>query len=76
MTPKLIVASTTDSLQDCVDVMAAKDIRHLPVAGSDGDVVGLISIKDIALSLSKERSAAIKNLQKLKTEKSMPIHDG
>ena len=56
--------------------MAAKDIRHLPVAREDGEVVGLISIKDIALALSNERSEAIRSLHQLKAEKSMPIHDG
>eukprot|EP00510_Aplanochytrium_minuta_P009771 CAMPEP_0184075630 /NCGR_PEP_ID=MMETSP0957-20130417/71234_1 /TAXON_ID=627963 /ORGANISM="Aplanochytrium sp, Strain PBS07" /LENGTH=160 /DNA_ID=CAMNT_0026378093 /DNA_START=168 /DNA_END=650 /DNA_ORIENTATION=+ len=72
---KLICASPTDSLQDCVDIMAIKDIRHLPVSQSDGEVVGLLSIKDIARAFSNERSTVLSTLEEIR-ESRMPIHDG
>lgn len=32
---------------DCMRKMLARDIRHLPISDDQGDVVGMLSIKDI-----------------------------
>jgi CBS domain-containing protein len=68
----LIVADVKDSLQDCMDAMGAKEIRHLPVA-RDGDIVGIISIRDIAKAFATERDKVFRKLENLETNN---IHDG
>lgn len=73
---RLIVAKLNDDIQDCVDVMAAQNIRHLPVIQEDGNVIGLLSIRDIAKALSKERHSVLRTLNDLRTTTKMPIHDG
>lgn len=77
MQDKLIVASLDDSIQDCVDAMGARDIRHMPVADSvTGDFVGLLSIREVAKALAKEREAAFRKLEDVQVSSQMPIHDG
>lgn len=74
---KLIVASLDDTLQDCVDAMGSKDIRHMPVADpGSNDIVGLLSIREVAKALAKEKETAIRKLEAVKVAKEMPIHDG
>lgn len=74
---KLIVASVDDSVQDCVDAMGAKDIRHMPVADPvTGEFVGLLSIREVAKALAKERDAAFRKLEDFQIQSKMPIHDG
>ncbi len=78
MGPNLVVASVDDTLRDCLDVMGIKSIRHLPVVDNSqgNDVVALISISDIARALCKQSDLALKTLDKMITDKDMPIHDG
>ena len=77
MQDKLIVASLDDSIQDCVDAMGARDIRHMPVADpSSGEFVGLLSIREVARALAKERDAAFRKLEDVQVLSQMPIHDG
>ena len=76
MQDKLIVASLDDTIQDCVDAMGASDIRHMPVADNTGDFVGLLSIREVAKALAKEREAAFKKLEDVQASAKMPIHDG
>lgn len=76
MDNKLVVARLDDTVQDCVDVMAAKNIRHLPVSQENGDVIGLLSIRDIARALSHEHHEVLNNLEELRVARDMPIHDG
>lgn len=43
----LIVANLNDSIEECMRKMLARDIRHLPISDDQGDIVGMLSIKDI-----------------------------
>lgn len=47
MGANLIVANLNDSIEECMRKMLARDIRHLPISDDQGDVVGMLSIKDI-----------------------------
>lgn len=78
LVPDLIVASITDSLRDCLDVMGAKSIRHLPIVNSSRgpDVIGLVSISDIARALCNQSDIALRTLDHLIINQTMPIHDG
>src|SRR5215470_11421635 len=46
MTPNPFTVSPENSIQDCMNLMVAKHIRHLPVV-DNGTLVGLISIGDV-----------------------------
>lgn len=77
-TSKLVVASLNDTMQDVIDAMATKEVRHLPVADPDAnfDIVGLLSIRQVAKALALERNRAVKVLEDLEASTRMPIHDG
>jgi CBS domain-containing protein len=64
-----------DTIQDCVDAMGFKDVRHLPCCDPEtGEIIGLLSIRDLAKALAREREKAFRKLEKLSN--TMPIHDG
>ncbi len=54
MTPDPIVAKPDWSLAHALEVMVHYGFRHLPVVGDDGKLIGMVSIKDIAKTLSSE----------------------
>jgi signal-transduction protein with cAMP-binding, CBS, and nucleotidyltransferase domain len=60
-TERLIVVDPTRPLDECMAMMTAERIRHLPVVDG-GKVVGLISIGDIVKHLSQQREAEVRYL--------------
>lgn len=54
--PKL--AEGTWSLEEAADVMVKEDIRHLPVIDDDGNLVGMLSIKDLVWAMRGPQSAS------------------
>lgn len=48
MTADLVAAREDDSVEDAADQMADAQVRRLPVVGGDGQLVGIISLADIA----------------------------
>jgi CBS domain-containing protein len=54
MVMPLIVVRPTDSLYDAAAQMLDYGIRHMPVADSDGDYSGVISIRDVLRPLLVE----------------------
>lgn len=75
MDEKLIVAKPVDYLQDCIDLMVHKGIRHLPIQ-EEGEVVALLGMEDVAKALAEERTVTLHSLHELKTQIKMPVHDG
>mmetsp|Transcript_35740 Transcript_35740/g.54969 ORF Transcript_35740/g.54969 Transcript_35740/m.54969 type:complete len:185 (-) Transcript_35740:127-681(-) len=59
--PNLVTATRKDSVEECMQKMLAKDIRHLPLV-EDGKVVGLLSIKDLVKVVLQEKEDTIKLL--------------
>ncbi|KUO81133.1 MAG: CBS domain-containing protein [Vulcanisaeta sp.] len=53
MTKNIIVVETDASLIKAVHIMAKHNIRHLPVVDEGGKVVGIISIRDAAITLAR-----------------------
>jgi CBS domain-containing protein len=51
MTKNIIFTSPKESLEDCIEKMLSKNIRHLPVIDSTNVLVGIISIKDLLAGL-------------------------
>jgi CBS domain-containing protein len=62
MTEKVIMVTPKHTIQQCMEVMTDRRIRHLPVI-SDGQLVGLISIGDVVRSIISEQSSLIQNLE-------------
>jgi len=47
MTADVFALTADDSLATLVDAMDARNIRHVPVVNEDGDLVGLVSQRDL-----------------------------
>lgn len=58
----MVVAQTSDSVNDCMNKMLARDVRHLPVVDDDGSVVGMLSIKDLIKEICFEKDEIITKL--------------
>ena len=63
MTELLFVVSPSQTINDCMDLMSQKHIRHLPVV-ENNEVVGLISIGDVVKNLIADHESTIDNLEK------------
>jgi CBS domain-containing protein len=62
MTSKLITVSSDHTVEDCMEIMTDKHIRHLPVL--DGDQIsGLISIGDVVRYVIREQRDIIDHLE-------------
>lgn len=59
---RLITAKPSDSVDECMNKMLSKDIRHLPLINDDGDVIGMLSVKDLVKSLVEEKERHLKTL--------------
>lgn len=62
MTSKVITVETEQALQECMEIMSEKHIRHLPVM-KEAKLVGIISINDIVTAIIREQRAHIKSLE-------------
>ena len=62
MTKNPFTVSPDNSIEDCMNLMTDKHIRHLPVA--DGDkLIGMISIGDVVKSVIREQKGIIEHLE-------------
>jgi CBS domain-containing protein len=55
MTRHIATARPEDSLLDVVFQMVDASVRHIPVVDADGDVVGMVSIRDVLRPLLLNR---------------------
>ena len=62
MTTKLTSVTPETSLDECMQLITEKHIRHLPVI-SKGNLCGIISIGDVVKFLIVEKEFKIKNLE-------------
>lgn len=60
-TERLIVVDPSRPVEECMAMMTAERIRHLPVVDG-GKLIGVISIGDIVKHLSREREAEVRYL--------------
>ena len=58
----LIVATKKDTINDCMEKMLSKDIRHLPLVDEQGKAIGLLSIKDLIKEVVNEKNETISRL--------------
>ncbi|RYU93315.1 CBS domain-containing protein [Emticicia agri] len=62
MTSKVITIDLEDKLEDAMQIMSDKHIRHLPVM--DGkELVGIISINDVVSTIINEQKSQIASLE-------------
>ena len=66
MTKELITVTRDDKVEQCMEIMIQKKIRHLPVL-EDKKIVGIISIGDLLKIMIKEQKELIDHLQKFIT---------
>jgi CBS domain-containing protein len=62
MTAPLVYVTPETSLDECMAVMTERRIRHLPVLGTDRDVLGVVSIGDLVKYRSKRQDVQIRLL--------------
>ena len=62
MTSTVITVNPSVTLEECMDLMNTKDIRHLPVI-ENGGVIGMVSIGDVSKELMKEQRQLIMQLE-------------
>jgi len=63
MTGGVFTIQPSQTIQDCMEIMSKKHIRHLPVS-DDGRVIGLLSISDIVSAIIREQEGRIESLEK------------
>ena len=66
MTKELITVSRDYKIEQCMETMNEKGIRHLPVL-ENKKIVGIISIRDVLKIMMKEQKDLIDHLQKFIT---------
>jgi CBS domain-containing protein len=62
MTSFVITVTPDQSMDQCMDLMTSKRIRHLPVVEND-KLVGLISIGDVVKAVISEKEFLVKQLE-------------
>ena len=62
MTSKVITINTKQSIDQCMQIMTDKHIRHLPIV-NDSQVLGLISIGDVVREMIAYQKSMIEQLQ-------------
>ncbi len=66
MTKELITITKDHKIDQCMEIMTEKKIRHLPIL-EDKKIVGIISIGDVLKIMIKEQKNLINHLQKFIT---------
>jgi CBS domain-containing protein len=62
MSSKVITVSPDNNVEDCMNLMSGKRIRHLPVV-QDGKVLGILSIGDLVKETIAYQQYLIKQLE-------------
>ena len=62
MTPDVITTSSSHTVNECMNLMTEKKIRHLPVV-EDNQVIGMISIGDLVEAIISDQQEEIEQLE-------------
>jgi CBS domain-containing protein len=63
MVKDILYVSPSDTIDDCMAIMSDKHLRHLPVM-QDGELVGLVSMRDVVHHLIQHKNFKIKELER------------
>ena len=64
MSSPVITVTPDDPVRRCMELMTERRIRHLPVLGPDGAMIGMISIGDLVRAVIEEQEETIQQLEK------------
>ena len=64
MSSPVITVTPDDPVRRCMELMTERRIRHLPVLGPDGVMIGMISIGDLVRAVIEEQEQTIQQLEK------------
>jgi CBS domain-containing protein len=62
MAHNVVCVKPDKSIEECMAIMSAKRVRHLPVI-NDGELLGIVSIGDLVKSIISDREFAIEQLE-------------
>ena len=62
MTTDVVSASSSETVNDCMETMTERRIRHLPVV-EDNRVIGMISIGDLVQAIISDQQEEIEQLE-------------
>jgi CBS domain-containing protein len=62
MEHNVVCVEPDKSVEECMAIMTARRVRHLPVIG-DGELLGLVSIGDLVKSIISDREFVIEQLE-------------
>ncbi len=62
MTSRILYVSPTQTTEECMSLMTAKHVRHLPVI-EDDKLIGLISIGDVVKQVIEDQKFSISQLE-------------
>jgi CBS domain-containing protein len=62
MTKNPFTVTPENTIEDCMNIMTEKHIRHLPVVSGD-KIVGVISIGDVVKQIIQDQKAIIEHLE-------------
>jgi CBS domain-containing protein len=64
MSTPVVTVTPADGVRHCMQLMTERRIRHLPVVGADGRMVGMISIGDLVRAVIEEQQETIEQLER------------
>lgn len=64
MTPKVYCVEPDQTVEEAMALMTNRRVRHLPVLGVAGQVIGVISIGDVVKDIIAEKEFQIEQLEK------------
>jgi CBS domain-containing protein len=62
MTEKVLYVESKQTVEECMELMNSKSIRHLPVY-ENGELLGLISVRDVLREIISEQKTMISHLE-------------
>ena len=62
MQRNVVCVEPDKSIEECMAIMSAKRVRHLPVI-NDGELLGIVSIGDLVRSIISDREFVIEQLE-------------
>jgi CBS domain-containing membrane protein len=63
MTPKVFTLKPTDTLEALYELMDEKHVRHVPIVDREGDIVGLVTHRDLSRSVLGPQEGLPLNVQ-------------
>jgi CBS domain-containing protein len=64
MSSPVVTVAPDAPVRECMEIMTARRIRHLPVVEAGGAMVGMISIGDLVRAVMEEQEELIAQLEK------------